>query len=52
MRIDRSKNTSIMMTAFTIFTLIVLGASAPFTVQAEEPGNAPYVKANGNGIGE
>jgi hypothetical protein len=47
---DRSKNRSVGIAVFTIFTLLLLGSFAPSCIQAEEPGSAPYVKANGNGI--
>jgi len=47
---DRSKNRYVVIAVFTVFTLFMLGSFAPFSIQAEEPGSAPYAKANGNGI--
>ena len=47
---DRPKSTCVAIAVFTIFALLFLGTVAPFSIQAEEPGSANYVKADGDGI--
>ena len=47
---DRAKKRYVVIAVFTTFTPLLLGSFAPSSIQAEEPGSAPYVKANGNGI--
>jgi hypothetical protein len=46
----RQKSTCVVIVVFAIFTLLLIGSFSPSSIQAEEPGSAPYVKANGNGI--
>jgi hypothetical protein len=43
----RQKSTCVVIVVFTIFTLLFLGAVAPSSIQAEEPGSAPYAKKKG-----
>jgi hypothetical protein len=50
MRNERPKNTCAVIAVFTIFTLLLIGSVAPSSTQAEEPGSAPYVKADGDAI--
>jgi hypothetical protein len=50
MRNDRPKSPYGVIAVITIFTLLFLGVASPSYTLAEEPGSAPYVKADGDGI--